>query len=146
MIHELSQPEKVKVSLPDWESFKRQMIFEILADRRLGQAFCDRFGIGNSSPLYYFKDDTVSERWITDNYLEWKMSEEKIIFKTFSEKSPEERRQILDKMQNDISAMKEIMDKIDPGRFEQIIKQIDEQDKKSWNDEWRKSSLITLCR
>lgn len=63
------------------------------------------------------------------------MSEEKIIFKTFSEKSPEERRQILDKMQNDISAMKEIMDKIDPGRFEQIIKQIDEQDKKSWNDE-----------
>ena len=61
---------KVRVTEAEWQEFQRQMIFEILADRRLGQAFCDRFNIGTASPLYFFKDDRVSERWIRDNYLE----------------------------------------------------------------------------
>ena len=36
---------------------------------RYGQAFCERFGITNASPLYHFRGQDISDRWIRDNYL-----------------------------------------------------------------------------
>ena len=57
------------ITQAEYQNFKRYWIMDCLAGYRYGQAFCQRYGISNASPLYYFKDDKISERWIRDNYI-----------------------------------------------------------------------------
>jgi hypothetical protein len=57
------------ITQEQYQEFEEYLIFDLLAGKRFGQAFCERFGIANSSPLYHFHGREVSERWIRDNYL-----------------------------------------------------------------------------
>jgi hypothetical protein len=52
-----------------YEEFQYYWILDALKGWRYGQAFCERFGITNASPLYHFKTQETAERWIRDNYL-----------------------------------------------------------------------------
>lgn len=60
---------KKQISIDEYDKWKQQLVFDTLKEYRLGQSFCEYFGIGNAIPLYYFKDNIFSERWIRDNYL-----------------------------------------------------------------------------
>ena len=60
--------EDFKISREEYEQFKREYVVYALADKRFGQAFCEKFNL--SGTLYFFKDQKISDRWIKDNYLE----------------------------------------------------------------------------
>lgn len=51
------------------EEFNNQWLFYALDDMRYGQAFCKHFDLGNSTPLYNFRDTAMCKRWIKENYL-----------------------------------------------------------------------------
>lgn len=55
-----------KETLGEWE---RTLLVDRLKGWRLGQSFCEYFGVPNSSPLYWFRDGDTSRRWIQNNYL-----------------------------------------------------------------------------
>lgn len=57
------------ITQEQYEQFEYYYIMDALKGWRYGQAFCERFGISNASPLYHFKGRDISERWIRDNYL-----------------------------------------------------------------------------
>ena len=57
------------ITLEEYERFQYYYVMDALKGWRYGQAFCERFGISNASPLYYFRDRDICERWIRDNYL-----------------------------------------------------------------------------
>lgn len=58
------------ITADELEQFERAWIIYILKEYRYGQAFCEHFRIGNATPLYHFKDEAISRRWVIDNYLE----------------------------------------------------------------------------
>lgn len=60
----------LRITPEQYQEFLRHYIIDALAGKRLGQSFCERHGISNASPLYYFRDNNFSERWIHDNYIE----------------------------------------------------------------------------
>lgn len=60
---------KVIVNLEQYQEFQKCWIFTALEGKRFGQAFCEHFNIPMGTPLYFFKDNNISERWIKDNYL-----------------------------------------------------------------------------
>lgn len=61
---------KVKmVTKEEYSQFLEKWVFEALAEKRFGQAFCDYFGVDHYSPIYYFKDNTIAEQWITRFYV-----------------------------------------------------------------------------
>lgn len=63
----------LRISREEYEEFKREYIIDVLAGKRYGQAFCERFissELQRASTLYYFKDIEVCERWIEENYLD----------------------------------------------------------------------------
>ncbi len=68
----LSEPNPVvvKITSEQYLEWKKQWVFDALKDYRLGQSFCEYFGISNASPLYYFRDNNFSNVWIHDNYLQ----------------------------------------------------------------------------
>jgi hypothetical protein len=57
------------ITQDQYEQFEYYYVFDVLKGLRYGQAFCKRFGISNASPLYWFKGDGISKKWIHDNYL-----------------------------------------------------------------------------
>jgi hypothetical protein len=57
------------ITQEQYEEFEQYLTWDLLSGMRFGQAFCERFGISNASPLYHFHGREVSERWIRDNYL-----------------------------------------------------------------------------
>ena len=57
------------ITQAQYEQFQYYWIIDALKGWRYGQAFCERFGISNASPLYHFRGQEISERWIRDNYL-----------------------------------------------------------------------------
>lgn len=57
------------ITWQEYEQWEKTYIIDALADKRLGQSFCEYFNIGNATPLYHFKDNRFSERWIKDQYL-----------------------------------------------------------------------------
>lgn len=57
-----------KITFEEYEDFKKTSILYILQDKRYGQAFCEHFDI-EGSPLYFFKDSNLCEKWIKDNHL-----------------------------------------------------------------------------
>lgn len=57
------------VTQEQFAEFERYLVVDILKGLRYGQAFCERFGISNASPLYHFRGREISERWIRENYL-----------------------------------------------------------------------------
>ena len=57
------------ITQEQYEQFQYYYVMDALKGWRYGQAFCERFGISNASPLYHFKSRDISERWIQDNYL-----------------------------------------------------------------------------
>jgi hypothetical protein len=57
------------VTRQEYEQWEKTYLIDALAGKRLGQSFCEYFSIGNASPLYHFKDNRFSERWIKDQYL-----------------------------------------------------------------------------
>lgn len=69
MVDDITVNKHIEVSKEQYERFKKQWIFDAISGLRYGQAFCKYFGIANSTPLYFFKDNSVSERWIKDHYL-----------------------------------------------------------------------------
>jgi hypothetical protein len=57
------------ITLEQYEEFKKYYVFDALRDIRYGQSFCNYFNIPDGTPLFYFKDHMICEKWITDNYL-----------------------------------------------------------------------------
>jgi hypothetical protein len=57
------------ITQEQYDQFEYHYVFDALKGLRFGQAFCERFGVSNASPLYHFHGREVSERWIRDNYL-----------------------------------------------------------------------------
>ena len=57
------------ITQEQYEEFEQYLAWDLLSGMRFGQAFCERFGISNASPLYHFRGREVSERWIRENYL-----------------------------------------------------------------------------
>ena len=57
------------VTQEEYERFQYYYVMDVIKGWRYGQAFCERFGISNASPLYHFRGRETSERWIRDNYL-----------------------------------------------------------------------------
>ena len=57
------------VTQEQYEQFQYYYVMDALKGWRYGQAFCERFGISNASPLYHFKSRDICDRWIHDNYL-----------------------------------------------------------------------------
>lgn len=58
------------VTEKEYLEWKKYYVVDALKGYRLGQSFCEYFGISNASPLYHFRDNIFCERWIKDNYLE----------------------------------------------------------------------------
>ena len=59
-----------KITKEQYNEWKKQYVFDALRDYRLGQSFCEYFGISNASPLYHFKSNSFCEQWIFDNYIQ----------------------------------------------------------------------------
>lgn len=53
-----------------YTEFQRHWLMYYIAGKRYGEAFCEHFKIGTATPLYHFRDEDISKRWISDNYLE----------------------------------------------------------------------------
>lgn len=70
MVGILGATDRKKISVAAYSEFQKHWIMYALQEKRYGQAFCDHFGIDNATPLYHFKDEKISRRWIDDNYLE----------------------------------------------------------------------------
>ena len=70
MIDNLSPMVYNSITAAELEQFERAWIIYILKEYRYGQAFCEHFSIGNATPLYHFKDEAISRRWVIDNYLQ----------------------------------------------------------------------------
>lgn len=66
----INDTSAAKVTKGEYAEWQKKWLFDCIAGKRLGQSFCDYFGIGNATPLYYFKGNSTSERWIRENYLE----------------------------------------------------------------------------
>jgi hypothetical protein len=58
------------VTEAEYAEWRKQWVLDALREYRLGQSFCEYFGISNASPLYHFKNNIFCEGWIRDNYLE----------------------------------------------------------------------------
>ena len=58
------------ITTTEFEQFEQYWLMYYIAGKRYGQAFCEHFKVGNATPLYHFRDDGISKRWINDNYLE----------------------------------------------------------------------------
>ena len=57
------------ISAEDYESWKKDYIWEALHGMRYGQSFCNHFGITDNH-LYYAPGDIAwCDRYIRDNYL-----------------------------------------------------------------------------
>lgn len=63
-----SEPKKLVKSI-DYQEFQKHYVVYALKGYRYGQAFCEYFNIPQGTPLYFFKDNNIAERWINDNYL-----------------------------------------------------------------------------
>lgn len=63
-------PGAKQITPDSYRSWQDKWVFDALAGLRYGESFCLYFGVPNSSPLYWFKDQNVSARWIRDNYLQ----------------------------------------------------------------------------
>jgi len=70
LTHSLSSSNKIEITEQTVLAWCHQWCMDALAGKRLGQSFCTYFGIGNASPLYFFRDNNFCRRWICDNYLE----------------------------------------------------------------------------
>jgi hypothetical protein len=60
----------IRITKNQYDEWKKFWILDALKDYRLGQSFCKYFGISIASPLYHFRDNNISDKWIHDNYLE----------------------------------------------------------------------------
>lgn len=69
LVSQVASYKKIKVTKEEYDFFKNQWLFDAVCGKRYGQAFCDFFKIDRGTPLYYFKDNKLSERWIQDNYI-----------------------------------------------------------------------------
>lgn len=61
--------ESILISQDEYDIFKKQWIVDALKGMRYGESFCKFFDLSNSTPLYFFKETSLSERWIKDFYL-----------------------------------------------------------------------------
>lgn len=72
MVNTLTHRESVNgrshVSKQDFQAWQRQWLMDAIGGLRLGQSFCNYFKV-SATPLYFFKDNSISLRWIKDNYL-----------------------------------------------------------------------------
>lgn len=63
-------PGNITVTIEQYNKWKEHYVFDALRGYRLGQSFCEYFGISNASPLYHFKTNSFCEQWIHDNYIQ----------------------------------------------------------------------------
>lgn len=63
-------PKHHSITKEQYAEFEFAFVYYVLKEYRYGQAFCEHFGLGNATPLYHFKDETISRRWVSDNYLQ----------------------------------------------------------------------------
>jgi len=68
LVDTLIRPPVGKITDQQFAAFQRQWVFYILQEKRYGQAFCEYFNLNIHTPLYHFKDDNISRRWIKENY------------------------------------------------------------------------------
>lgn len=61
-----------QISRQEFQAWQRHWILDAVGGQRLGQSFCNYFNI-TLGPLYYFKDNSTSLRWIKDFYLKDKV-------------------------------------------------------------------------
>lgn len=66
----LYNQDKAKITREEYAEWQKKWLFDCIAGKRLGQSFCEYFGIGNATPLYHFKVNSTSERWIRENHLD----------------------------------------------------------------------------
>jgi hypothetical protein len=62
-------PVNVKITPGQLAEFERCWTMYLLGNKRYGQAFCEHFQLNIHTPLYHFKDEAISQRWIKDKYL-----------------------------------------------------------------------------
>lgn len=62
-----------EISTETLEEFGKQWIIDALKGWRYGQSFSEFFGITNASPLYWFNDAGICQRWIKTNYFNGKL-------------------------------------------------------------------------
>jgi hypothetical protein len=58
-----------KITPEQYQEFERHWVIYILQEKRYGEAFCEHFNLNIYTPLYHFKDEDISRRWIKNNYL-----------------------------------------------------------------------------
>lgn len=66
----LSGKGRITVTKQQYDEWEKYYVFDALKGYRLGQSFCEYFGISNASPLYHFKSNSFCEQWIFDNYIQ----------------------------------------------------------------------------
>ena len=68
MVNDIVNYEKILVSDKDYEEFKnKEWLFLSIKGLRFGQAFCEHFKLNVHTPLYYFKDFKICDKWIRSN-------------------------------------------------------------------------------
>ncbi len=70
IVDSLASIEYNKITPAELEQFERYWLMYFIAGKRYGEAFCEHFHIGNATPLYHFKDESICRRWIKDNYIQ----------------------------------------------------------------------------
>jgi hypothetical protein len=68
-LHEGSSTPELEVSCANYDSWQKQLVFDMLRGYKTGRSFCEFFGISNACPLYFFSDHEICMRWINDFYL-----------------------------------------------------------------------------
>lgn len=69
MTDTLSKLEYPKFTSEQYLEFERHWVLYALQEKRYGQAFIEHFELSDCTPLYFFRDEKISRRWIQDNYL-----------------------------------------------------------------------------
>lgn len=69
-IESFSNTIDFKISENEYQTFKKHWVLLALSGKRFGQAFCEHFKLPSTSVLYQFKDQTIAERWIQQNFIE----------------------------------------------------------------------------
>lgn len=57
------------ITAEQFAEFERALVIYLLRGDRFGQAFCEHFEIGSSTPLFYFRSESTCREWIKNNWL-----------------------------------------------------------------------------
>jgi hypothetical protein len=58
----------IEIDKDRWQDWQNQWLFDKIGGKRCGQSFCEYFGLSIYSPLYHFRCDQFSMKWIRERY------------------------------------------------------------------------------